>query len=86
MGLDEVKRIAKKKGIKGEITRSTRKDKKYAIKTDKGNTIHFGARGMSDFTIHKDEKRRKRFHDRFRNNKGYDDKTSGLYYSRKLLW
>jgi hypothetical protein len=85
MGLDEVRRIAKEKGIKGEITKSNRKDKKYAIKT-KDKTIHFGAKGMSDFTIHKDEKRRKRFHDRFRNNKGYDDKTSGLYYSRKLLW
>jgi hypothetical protein len=35
--------------------------------------------------IHKDERRRERFHQRFKNNKGYNDPTRGLFYSRYLL-
>lgn len=83
--LDKVRKLARSKGIKGEIKLSSRKDKKYMINVN-NKTIHFGARGMSDFIEHKDEQRKKNFHSRFRNNKGYSDKESGLYYSRMLLW
>ena len=48
--------------------------------------VHFGQKGYQDYLDHGDKKRRRNFHNRFRNHKGYNDKTSGLYYSRMLLW
>ena len=55
--------------VKGEfsavIKKSTKKDKKFMaiITDDKGKkiTTHFGAKGMSDFTINKDPERKKRY-------------------------
>ena len=40
------------------IKTSSRKDKKYMLVTPEGKKIHFGAKGMSDYTIHKDDKRK----------------------------
>ena len=40
------------------IKKSTRKDKKYMLITPDGKKINFGAKGMSDYTIHKDDKRK----------------------------
>ena len=48
--------------------------------------IDYGAVGMSNYLIHKDEKRRKRFHQKFKNNNGYNDPNSGLFSSRYLTW
>ena len=79
--IQKAKRKAKKLGV--NIEPSKRKNKKFhVIDTD----IHFGAKDMSDYLIHNDYDRRKRFHDRFKSNKGYNDKKSGLYYSSRILW
>lgn len=46
------------------IVKSDRDKKFKAVFTNKEGkkkTIHFGAKGMSDFTIHKDEKRKSRY-------------------------
>lgn len=87
MTIERIKRIARKKGIDFEdIIESPRHDKKYRIIFKDRRPIDFGAKGMSDFLIHKDKERRRRFHQRFENNKGYNDKNSGLYYSQNLLW
>ena len=48
-----------------KISPSDRKGKKLMAvfenkKTGRTKTTHFGAAGMSDFTIHKDESRKKR--------------------------
>ena len=81
------KKMARKQGIAfKDISISTRKDKKYAITLPNGKVINYGSLGMSDYLIHGDEERRRRFHQRFRGNKAYNDPTSGLYYSRHLLW
>ena len=40
------------------IKNSSRKDKKYMLVIPDGKKIHFGANGMSDYTIHKDDKRK----------------------------
>jgi hypothetical protein len=84
--LQKVRTIAKKKNIKNEINISTRKNKKFMVRSPKGKLLHFGALGMEDFLDHKDEERKKRFHARFRSNSGYDNPESGLYYSVRLLW
>jgi hypothetical protein len=51
-----------------------------------GTHIDYGDVGMSDYLIHKDGYRRESFHQRFKNNNGYNDPNSGLFYSRYLPW
>jgi hypothetical protein len=69
-----------------DIIISPLKNKKYRVILSDGKKIDYGAAGMEDYLIHKDEERRDRFHKRFKNNKGYNDRNSGLYYSARLLW
>ena len=70
---------------------STRKNKKWVV-LFRGKWIHFGARGMSDYTLHKDPKRRARYrlrHSKIRLKNGklaYRTKTSPSFWSYNLLW
>ena len=71
------------------LYKSNRKDKKYMVKfvneNGKINTIHFGAFGMSDYTINKDEKRKERYIKR--HSKDYiNDLNYAGAWSRWLLW
>lgn len=67
--------------------KSTKKDKKFMVKIDR-KTIHFGARGMSDYTKHKDKDRRDRYDSRHKRNENW--KKSGLktagFWSKWILW
>ena len=51
-------------------------------------TLHFGRRGMSDYTIHKDPERMKRYLDRHRKREKWT--ASGIatkgFWARWLLW
>ena len=88
-----VQKIAKDKGIAGEITESKAKGKRFAIKVD-GKTINFGAwpfKKDGAFIDHKDEKIRSAW--RARHEKilkagkpAYLDKSSPEYYSWNILW
>ena len=49
-------------------------------------TIHFGSAGMSDFTINKDEDRKKRYLDRHRKNENWNDPRTAGALSRWILW
>lgn len=66
------------------------KHKYKAIVTygDKKRTVRFGARGYSDYTIHKDEDRKRRYLARHRPRENWG--KSGIYsagwWSRHLLW
>ena len=42
------------------LTKSTRSDKKFMVKVGT-RTVHFGADGYSDYTIHKDPERKQRY-------------------------
>ena len=69
------------------LNRSTRKEKKYMALVN-GKTVHFGARGMSDFTKHHDKERLKRYLLRHRAHENWTRKgmaTAG-FWSRWLLW
>jgi hypothetical protein len=74
------------------ISPSSDPDKKYDAKleTDQGRekTVRFGARGMSDFTKHRDEERKERYIARHAARE--DWKLSGAlssgFWSRWLLW
>ncbi len=70
--------------------KSDKPDKKYYIITNDNKKIYFGAAGMSDFTIHKDEARKQRYIDRHKKNESKFWNKSGIdtpsFWSRFLLW
>jgi hypothetical protein len=49
-------------------------------------TIRFGAKGMSDYTIHKDEARKQRYLDRHRAREDWNDPLTPGFWSRWYLW
>ena len=73
------------------IKKSTKSDKKYmAIFTNndksKKKTVHFGANGMSDYTIHKDKDRMKRYLNRHRKRENWEQCDTAGALSRWVLW
>lgn len=69
------------------LSRSSNPTKKYMVRVGK-KTIHFGAKGYSDFTIHKDPERKKRYIERHHSNEDWTKSgidTAG-FWSRWLLW
>jgi hypothetical protein len=68
---------------------SWRKGKKFAVlacDTDEQKLIHFGAKNYSDFTQHKDKKRRANFRARHRCDSDPPKKTSARSWSCEYLW
>ena len=71
------------------ITKPSNPNKKYKAIVedgDKTKTIHFGASGYSDYTIHKDPSRKERYLKRHRKNENWDDPKSAGFFSKHLLW
>ena len=69
---------------------SNLKTKKYTVKfineqTGRINTIHFGAAGMSDYTLHKDDRRKELYKLRHINDNLNDLNFAGCW-SWWLLW
>lgn len=69
------------------LKRSPKIDKKFMVKV--GNkTIHFGAKNYSDYTLHKDKDRMKRYENRHRSRENW--KKSGIdtagFWSKWILW
>lgn len=73
-----------------KITGSDAKGKKMkAVFTDKDGskkTIHFGAKGMSDYTKHGDEERKKRYLARHKTNEDWNNPKTAGSLSRYVLW
>ena len=73
------------------IKTSTRaKSKKMAIFTNsdtgRKKTTHFGWRGMSDYTKHKDKARKSRYLARHKKRENWNDCSSAGALSRWILW
>jgi hypothetical protein len=72
------------------LGQSTRSDKKMMARfvhvSGQTRTTHFGAAGMSDFTLHKDVARRERYFNRHRNNETWSDPLTAGSLSRYILW
>ena len=73
------------------LEKSSNPKKKYMItiiskKTNRERTIHFGANGMSDYTIHKDEARKARYINRHKSNENWNDAETAGFYARWILW
>ena len=62
------------------------KKKLMAVFSDPKKTIHFGSAGASDFTINKDEDRKKRYLDRHRKNENWSNPRTAGALSRWILW
>ena len=68
------------------ITPSKNKLKKFDATINGTKTISFGARGMSDFTIHKDEARKNLYINRHKKREDWGNAYSPGFYSRWVLW
>lgn len=63
--------------------------KKWEVTFPNGKKVRFGARGYSDYTLHKDAKRMKRYlrrHAGMGENWGPSGKHTAGWWSRWLLW
>jgi hypothetical protein len=80
--------------VKLVVSKSDKKTKKYkAVFTydsaegkEKTKTTHFGAKGMEDYTTHKDKERRKRYRARHKKDLKTKDYTRAGYLSYYILW
>ena len=54
--------------------------------TNRQKTTHFGAKGMSDYSIHKDKERRERYRKRHQKDLKTNDPTRAGYLSYYILW
>jgi hypothetical protein len=76
--------------MKVVIKKSTNAKKKYMAifydKDKKVKTTHFGSAGMSDYTKHRDNERKKRYLDRHKKNENWNDYKSAGSLSRYILW
>tara|TARA_R110000850_G_scaffold258382_1_gene384936 strand:+ start:71 stop:337 length:267 start_codon:yes stop_codon:yes gene_type:complete len=68
-----------------KVFKSTRKGKKYMVIYN-NKKIHFGAEGMSDYTINKDPKRKAAYIARHRKNEDWTDPSTAGFYSKHILW
>jgi hypothetical protein len=70
------------------LVRDTDGRHKFKAVFPEGRTVHFGAKGYSDYTIHKDSSRMKRYVIRHRRRENWG--RTGMYtpgfWSRWLLW
>ena len=73
-----------------KIVESDKPDKKMmaVFEGDSGRTktIHFGARGMDDYTITKDKEQRERYLNRHRSAENWDKPDSAGALARWVLW
>ena len=69
-----------------KLLKSDRKDKKYKAIFDDGTVIHFGAKGMSDYTIHHDDERKERYLKRHKANEDWNNPKTAGALSRWILW
>jgi len=66
---------------------SGRKGKRYVITMPRyGHAHHFGSSVGKTFIDHQDEKKKKAWIARHKDDKGWNNPHSGIYHSRKLLW
>ena len=70
------------------IKKSAKKDKKLDAVINGTKTVSFGAKGYSDYTLHKDPERKQRYIDRHKKNEDWSlsgVKTPG-FYAKHVLW
>ena len=78
------------KPVKVFISKSDKPDKKmkavFTLPNGRTKTIHFGAAGMSDYTIHKDPERKQRYMARHAAHESWNNPMTAGSLSRWVLW
>lgn len=72
-----------------KVDYSPLKTKKYQATfqdDNKTKTVHFGAKGYSDFTLHGDEARKTRYLNRHREKEDWNNPMTAGALSRWILW
>lgn len=71
-----------------KLMKSPRPNKKFRVVLPGGRKVDFGAKGYSDYTIHKDKERMKRYIIRHqkRENWGKSGVATAGFWSRWVLW
>ena len=85
-----VKRSTKKSNSKClslvKLIKSPNKEKKYRAIFNEGTHTDFGAKGYSDYTIHKDYDRMKRYDSRHKRREDWNKMKSRGALSKWILW
>ena len=71
------------------LKKSTNPAKKFMVYiVPPGKTVHFGARGMSDYTKHKNSARMKRYSNRHKRKESWSSSgiTTAGFWAKNLLW
>jgi L-rhamnose mutarotase len=68
------------------IRESPLKDKKYKALFSNGKVIHFGQRGAEDYTIHKDDERKRLYLLRHKKRENWNNPLTSGALSRWVLW
>lgn len=68
------------------LRQSPRKDKRYRIIFEDSSYVDFGAKRGRTFIDGRTEAERQAWIARHKSDKGYNDPSKGIYYSRMLLW
>jgi hypothetical protein len=73
------------------LTRSPKRGKKYKAvfrdaKKSRTKTVHFGSKGMDDYTLTHDKQQRSRYRERHKKDLKTGDPTRAGYLSYYILW
>lgn len=68
------------------LSKSDRNGKKWKAQFENGTTVHFGASGYQDYTMHKDSERKERYIQRHMKHEDWKNVYSAGFWSRWLLW
>jgi len=69
------------------LKNSNRKGKRYLLEMPKyKHSHHFGSAGGKTYIDHNDDKKKAAWIARHKKDKNYNNKHSGIFHSRELLW
>lgn len=68
------------------LTKSSNPAKKWTVTFPNGRHVDFGAQGYSDFTMHKDPRRKQMYITRHQSRENWSDMFTPGFWSRWLLW
>ena len=69
------------------ISPSDKLEKKFEARIKGRKSIHFGAKGASDFTIHKDPERKERYLQRHKGmGEDWSNPLTAGFYATNILW
>ena len=78
------------KPVSVKISKSTKPEKKmmavFQLDNGRSRKVHFGSRGMADYTKTKNKEQRKRYLDRHRKRENWDAPMTAGALSRWILW